>query len=136
MADDPKDKLRALAERQAAELIEEARKHVRLPDVIPSYFELFRRLRSPEDIALGRLLERARAAKAAKRVTPEAMAATDGLERMVDAACILSGRKPAKTDKCVQQIRDHLPEEARHATDRQLKKALGSAKERRATKKN
>jgi hypothetical protein len=50
--------------------------------------------------------------------------------RAVDAACILAGRKPAKTKKCVDRIRGFLPEKHRQATFSLLYDALGILKER------
>jgi hypothetical protein len=71
-----------------------------------------------------------RAAKKRKAEAAAAMDDVDGRDRAVVAACILAGRRPAKTPKCLDSIRQFLPEEHRRATVRQLYASLGKAKER------
>ena len=79
----------------------------------------------------------ARARARLRRPTPaERAAEIERLVPLVDAACVLSGREPAHTDKCVSQVRPHLPKEERHAPGRRLKEAIRVAKERRTAKKN
>ena len=78
----------------------------------------------------------ARARARLRKPTPAKRAAEiERLVPLVDAACVPAGREPAHTDKCVKQVRPHLPVEERHAPGRWLKEALGVAKERRAAKK-
>jgi hypothetical protein len=80
------------------------------------------------------LIARARA-RLRKPAPAERVAEIERLVPLVDAACVPAGREPAHTDKCVKQVRPHLPVEERHAPGRWLKEALGVAKERRAAKK-
>jgi hypothetical protein len=80
--------------------------------------------------------EHARAA--IKRAAPESLPDADDLERRVcevEAACLLAGVRPAKTDKKVARIRPLLPEEHRRLHVRELEAVLGEAKERAAKKK-
>lgn len=67
-----------------------------------------------------------------KRDTPKPVDDVEGRQQAVAGALILAGLepRPAKTKKCVDRIRPHLPEEHRRATFRQLYEALGKAKER------
>jgi hypothetical protein len=83
------------------------------------------------------LMERARAAKAAKAAKAaeagrKAKAAEiERLVPMVKAAFVLSGRRKLSiTDKCVSQIRPHLPKEKQCAPVERLKEAIRTAKDR------
>jgi hypothetical protein len=80
------------------------------------------------------LIARARAAKAAKAAEAGRRAKAAEIERlvpMVKEAFVLSGRrKLAITDKCVSQIRPHLPKEKQRAPVERLKEAIRTAKDR------
>jgi hypothetical protein len=117
--------------------IEEEAKRKRYEDVRLAVAAILEEEAKPGADAKMRRVLIARARARLRKPTPAERAA--GIERLVplvDAACVPVGREPAHTDKCVAQVRPHLPAEERHAPGRWLKEALGVAKERRAAKKN
>jgi hypothetical protein len=78
-----------------------------------------------------RVVKAAKAAKAAEAARKAKAAEIQRLVPMVKAAFVLSGRRKLSiTDKCVSQIRPHLPKEKQRAPVERLKEAVRVAKDR------